>query len=129
MSKKSQGITYERELIHMFWDEDWAAFRAAGSGAMKYPCPDIIAGDASRKVAIEVKKTKKDRKYFTSEEVDALEIFSGNFGAESWVGVRFHRGSWYFVPVHDLDETPKNYVVSKEKAERSGLMFDELVSL
>lgn len=129
MSKKSQGISYERELIHLFWDEEWAAFRAAGSGAMKYPCPDIIAGNARRKLSLEVKKTKKNRKYFTSDEVAALEEFSGRFGAEAWVGVRFHRGDWVFLPVHDLDETPKNYVVSEEKAEMAGLSFDDLISL
>lgn len=129
MSKKSQGISYERELIHLFWDEDWAAFRAAGSGAMKYPCPDIIAGNARRKLSLEVKKTKKDRKYFKSDEVAALDEFSSRFGAESWVGVRFHRGSWHFIPIHDLEETPKNYVVSKEHAERAGLSFEDLISL
>lgn len=129
MSKKSKGISYERELIHLFWDEDWAAFRAAGSGSIKYPCPDVIAGDARRKLALEVKKTKKERKYFKSEEVDALQEFGSRFGAEAWVGVRFHRTPWMFLPIHDLEETPKNYVVRKEQADLSGFQFEELISM
>lgn len=129
MSRKSRGIAAERELIHQFWDEGWAAFRAAGSGSMKYPCPDVIAGHAGRKLSLEVKKTKKNRKYFTAEEVKALNVFSDKFGSESWVGVRFYRTPWFFLPTHDLDETPKNFVVSKAAAERKGFTFQELISI
>ena len=35
VSKKSKGISAERELIHKFWGTGWAAVRVAGRGAIK----------------------------------------------------------------------------------------------
>lgn len=128
MSRKSQGTAAERELVHLFWDREWAAFRAAGSGSTKYPCPDIIAGNAARKLALEVKKTSKERQYFKAKEVKALHVFSNMFGSECWVGVRFYATPWTFIHVDDLEETPKNYVVSKELAETKGVTIDQLVT-
>ena len=55
MVGKKKGINAERELIHMFWAEKWAAIRVAGSGSSKYPSPDILAGNNLRKLAIECK--------------------------------------------------------------------------
>lgn len=46
MSHKSKGINAEREIIHLFWSmPGWTACRVAGSGSMKYPSPDVIAGN------------------------------------------------------------------------------------
>lgn len=127
MSRKSQGTRAERELVHAFWDREWAAFRAAGSGSTKYPCPDIIAGNAARKLALEVKKTSKERQYFSSKEVKALRVFSKMFGAECWVGVRFYAEPWMFVHVDDLDETRKNYVAPKKLCKSKGVTIDQLI--
>jgi Holliday junction resolvase len=63
----------------------------AGSGSSKYPSPDILAGNNSRKTAIECKASKSAAKYFTKEEISALKEFSTLFGAEPWVAVRFDR--------------------------------------
>ena len=63
MSRKSKGINAERELIHLFWKTNsWTAVRIAGSGSSKYPCPDILAANISRKIAIEAKSTKDKNK-------------------------------------------------------------------
>ena len=64
MSFKSKGINGERELVHMFWNRGWACLRIAGSGSSKYPSPDILAGNKLRKLAIECKITKDQKKYF-----------------------------------------------------------------
>jgi len=75
MSRKSKGISAERDLLHKFWAAGWACLRAAGSGSMKYPCVDLIAGNKLRKLAIECKTSKNTIKYFSKEDIDQLKAF------------------------------------------------------
>jgi Holliday junction resolvase len=125
-NRKSKGTKAERDLIHMFWDAGWAAFRAAGSGSMPVPCPDVIAGNIVRKLAIEVKVTADTTKYFTAEEINDLIKFSQTFGAEPWLGIKFDREGWHFVNPEDLKKTEKNYSVKLEVAKDKGLSFEQL---
>ena len=101
--------------------------RAAGSGAIQYPSPDVVAGNNLRKVAIECKLTADKSKYFPIEEINALVYFAEKFGAEPWIAVRFLRHPWYFFTIDDMEQTEKNYVVNLELAQRRGLSFEELV--
>lgn len=127
MSTKSRGISAERDLIHRFNEAGWVAFRAAGSGSSHYPCPDVIAGNNLRKLAIEVKLTTATRQYFTKQEVADLRFFGERFGAEAWVAIKFFRRPWLFLSIEDLIETPKAFVASLEVAERRGCSFAELL--
>ncbi|MFC1690947.1 Holliday junction resolvase Hjc [Nanoarchaeota archaeon] len=134
MNKKSKGTNAERELIHMLWAEGFACMRAPSSGAIKYPCPDIIAGNLIRKLAIECKATRNAKQYLTKKEIGELKEFSLIFGTESWVGVRFDKSvddnSWYFMNLEDLDKTEgENFVISLDSAKRKGLLFEELVEI
>lgn len=128
MSRKSKGINAERELIHMFWKNGWAAVRVAGSGANKYPSPDILAAKSARKLAIEAKTTKDDVKYFTKEEISQILTFSSIFGAEAWLALKFKGYDWFFMSLEDIKATGSCYAVSAELAQRRGLLFKELVS-
>lgn len=127
MSTKSRGSQGERELVHKFWAAGWAAFRAAGSGSVKYDVPDVIAGNAARKVGVEAKVTTEMTKYFTKEEVESLQGFCTRFGCEALVAVRFFRKPWRFIALEDLRKTPASYVISQEDSEKKGLTFEELV--
>jgi len=129
MSTKSRGTNAERDLVHKFWAANWACFRAAGSGSSKHPTPDLIAGNNRRKLAIEVKLTTEDKKYFTREEIDDLKLFGDMFGAESWVAIKFFKEPWIFMHLEDLEETGKHYVASMQVAKRRGLSFEEITSL
>ena len=51
-TRKARGSAAERELVHKFWDAGWAAFRAPASGSMDYEIPDVIAGNAQRKLEL-----------------------------------------------------------------------------
>lgn len=128
MNRKAKGTNAERELLHMFWDSgDWIAMRAPSSGAIKYPCPDLLVGNLSRKLAIECKITKNTKQYLTNKEVLELKEFSKIFGAEPWVAVKFSNVNWFFLNIDDLDETEgKNYVITIQSAKRKGLLFEEL---
>ena len=128
MSRKSKGINAERELIHLFWQtKDWAACRIAGSGSIKYPSADVLASNAKRKLAIEAKITKDQSKYFSLEELDQLKEFSRIFGAEPWIAIKFHKTSWFFISIEDLDETKKSFFITEKQAHMKGLSFDEFI--
>lgn len=131
MGIKNRGINAERELLHRFWSSGWVAMRAPGSGCIKYPCPDLLVGNALRKLAIECKTTTSDKQYLSSEQMENLRIFSRIFSAESWVAIRFdriERKEWFFISLEDMKETKgSNYVVSIETARNKGLLFDEVI--
>lgn len=127
MSCKSKGINAERELIHLFWANGWTAIRVAGSGSSRYPSPDILAGNVIRKLALEAKITKDKSKYFDKEEIGQLMEFSKNFGAESWIAVKFKGQEWLFLALEDLKSTDNGFVISAESAKIKGLSFEELI--
>ena len=64
MNRKAKGTKGERELVKFFNESGWACLRAPGSGSSRYPSPDIIAANAIRRIAIECKVTKNNKKYF-----------------------------------------------------------------
>ncbi len=127
MNTKAKGTAGERELVKFFNDFGWGCIRIAGSGSSRYPSPDILAGNAIRRLAIECKVTKDKNKYFQPDEVEQLRTFSQNFGAEAWVGIKFSREPWYFLMLEDLENTGANFSVSVELAKRRGLTKEELL--
>ena len=128
MSLKSKGINAERELVHMFWSKEWACLRIAGSGSNRYPSPDVLVGNKLRRLAIECKTTKDQKKYFEKKEIEALKKFADVFGAEPWIAVKFKSHEWYFISTEDLKETEKGFMASTETAKSRGLLFEELIS-
>jgi len=128
MSLKSKGIKAERELIHMFWNNKWSAVRVAGSGNTQFPSPDILAGNASRRLAIEAKVTKTKYKHFPADEINQLKEFSEKFGAEPWIAIKFNRDNWYFLSLNTLKTTiSTNYSISIQLAKKHGLAFSDLI--
>lgn len=127
LNRKAKGTRGERELIRIFNERGWSAIRAAGSGSSRYPSPDILAGNAIRRLAIECKVTKDQKKYLTSEEIEQLRVFSQRFGAESWIGVHFPGEEWYFLMLEDLEQTGSSFAASLELARRRGLTVKELL--
>jgi len=128
MNRKSKGINAEREIIHAFWKmPGWTACRVAGSGSMRYPAPDIIAGNATRKLAIECKSTKSKYQYFEKEEIKQLLLYSEMFAAEPWIAIRFDRDKFYFLRVKDLKQTKNKYVVDISLAKDKGFLIEYII--
>jgi len=123
MSKR-KGSNAERDLIKLFWSIGWAAVRVAGSGSMHFPSPDLLVGNKIRRLAIEAKITKENKKYFSKEEVKQLLVFSSFYGAESWLAIKFPNKNWAFVNPEDLERTKENFVYSSNS--HKGLSFEEL---
>jgi Holliday junction resolvase len=128
MNRKSKGSNAERELVKMFWECGWAAVRVAGSGSSHFPNPDVLAGNISRKVAVECKTIHQIKKYLSGADVAQIQEFSKAFGAEPWIGIRFDSDKWYFLAIEDIEKTAENnFVISMQLAKRRGLIFSEFV--
>jgi holliday junction resolvase Hjr len=124
---KIKGSNAERDLIRLFWEQGWAAIRSAGSGSMHFPSPDILAGNKIRRIAVEVKTTKDNRKYFLAQEIKQLINFAGYFGAEPWIAIKFPKTEWLFVNPEDLERTKENYCFSKNNSRC--LSFQEVIGI
>ena len=129
MNTKAKGTKGERELVKVFNENDWVCIRAAGSGSSRYPSPDVLAGNAMRRVAIECKVTAETKKYLLDEEIEQLRTFANKFGAEAWIGVRFPSEPWYFFMLEDIEQTGKSWAISLELAKRKGLKIEELLGV
>ncbi|MAE43013.1 Holliday junction resolvase [Candidatus Woesearchaeota archaeon] len=129
MSLKSKGINAERQLVHMFWAKNWACLRIAGSGSSRYPSPDILVSNKLRRLAIECKITKEQKKYFEKKGIISLKKFADVFGAEPWIAVKFKSHDWFFVSLDDLTETDKCFVIDAKKAKTKGLLFEEIIEI
>ena len=108
---KAKGSNAERELVTMLWGAGVACVRAAGSGVTKFYCPDVIASNGLRVLAIECKSTKHKYQYFDPEQVRQLNEFARIFKAEPWLAVKFSN-EWKFFRPEDLKETGKALVVT-----------------
>ena len=127
MSMKSKGTKGERDLVRRFWDNGWAAIRSPGSGSSRLPSPDIIAGTKNRKIVIEAKITKENKKYFGIDEIQQIREFGAVFGAEPWVAIKFQGEDWLFVNLEDLDSTGQSFAIDKDKAIMKGLLLEEVI--
>jgi len=127
---KQKGTSAERELIHMFWKENIAAARIAGSGSMKLPLPDLIAGKNNKIVAIECKITKFNSVYLSEKEVYELEKFSMIMGAMPIVAVKINKKGWFFMHTNSLTKTDKAYVFNMNNISegKNTLNFEKIVS-
>ncbi|MBS3165770.1 Holliday junction resolvase [Candidatus Woesearchaeota archaeon] len=127
VNRKAKGTKGERELVKIFNENGWSCIRSAGSGSQQYPSPDLLAGNAIRRLAIECKVTADKKKYLTQEDVDQLNEFSLKFGAEAWLGVRFPGEPWYFLMLEDLQKTGVSWSISLEMAKMKGLTVEDLM--
>ena len=129
INRKAKGSKGERELVKFFNENGFSCIRAAGSGSSQYPSPDLLAGNAIRRLAIECKVTKEKKKYFQGAEIEQLNIFSKNFGAEAWIAIKFPNEDWFFLIPEDLENTGKCWLASLEKSKLRGLNKEELLHL
>lgn len=111
---KNKGSRFERDLIEELWKHGFAAVRVAGSGVSHFPCPDIVAGNGKKFLAIEVKMRASLPLYMSEEEVEKLRKFSEVFGAEEIIALKLPRKKWKFFRIKDLGETNKGYRVDEE---------------
>jgi len=124
-----KGSREERDLVKLLWDNGFAAMRApASGGATKKPLPDVIAGNGSIYLAIEVKTTSRDRIYIDSRKMNGLKEFSDTFGARPYIGIKFKYRDWIFLSPEDLEVTrAENYRLDLDIALERGRDIHEIL--
>ncbi len=128
MKSKAKGTLYERELFHMFWNNNFGAIRSAGSGSTPLPAPDILAGNQERLLAIECKAIKTKSKHFKKEEVEQLQNFSQIINATPIIAMRFDNNGWFFLNANNLNPNKKgNYTITFDLCQKQGIKFKELI--
>ncbi|MFB6152724.1 MAG: Holliday junction resolvase Hjc [Halodesulfurarchaeum sp.] len=123
-----KGERRERELVNRLDEAGFAVMRAPASGsATERDLPDVLAGNGDRFYAIEAKSSGGDPIYLDGAEVEALQFFAANFGAEPRIGVRFDEEAWAFFDPDDLHVTDGgNYRVKLGTAIAEGEDIPEL---
>ncbi|MFH1835478.1 MAG: Holliday junction resolvase Hjc [Methanobacteriota archaeon] len=96
-----KGADFERKLVSLFWENGWAAIRAAGSGTTKYPVPDVIAVKGSEIIIVECKTTGKEKLYL-KDAVQGLKKFAYISGARAYISVKFDREKPRFYDICEL---------------------------
>ena len=128
MAGYAKGAKAERELIEMFWNNGYAAMRAAGSGISRLPSVDVIAGNGKKTFAVECKAIKSGYVYLEKEEIVKLLTFSQKFGAMPYVAVRFAKDDWSFLHAGKIQTTGTGkFKITRKIAEESGKSFEKLV--
>lgn len=117
-----KGERRERELVNLLDEIGFAVMRAPASGsATDRELPDVLAGDGGRMFAIEAKSSSGNPIYLEKAEVEALQYFAANFGAQARIGVRFDQHDWNFFDPDELYRTEGgNYRVKRETALADG---------
>ena len=122
MGKYSKGADYERELIQLFKNKNFAAVRVAGSGRARMEQPDILASNGEIILGIESKYSGSDYKTIVKEEVNALVTFCKQFGCIPVLAFRFPHTEWKFMII----ETMINENVSIKKT-TTLMTMDEII--
>ena len=129
MASYAKGANAERELIEMFWNNGYAAMRAAGSGVSRFPSADVIASNGEKTFAIESKAIKSGYVYLERDEIVKLLEFSQKFGARPYVAVKIKKDDWTFLPAGKIIATESgNFSITKKSAKENGILFENLIS-
>ena len=124
---KRKGTRAERELLHLFWENNFACMRSAGSGNTTMPSPDLIAGNKNNLLAIECKSTKGNSRNLQKEEIEQLITFSDLIAAKPILAMRFDNNGWFFLNAKKTLKNKKgNYTITLNLCKKQGINFQEL---
>ncbi len=129
MGSKEKGTRYERELLHMFYDNGFMPVRIAGSGSVSIPSVDLLVGKKGLVFAIECKSVRGKSKYVEKEKIEQLKFFADMFGATPLLGIRFDRIGWFFMNMKHLKDTGNGFSVNLELANEKGIKFEHLLDM
>lgn len=90
MNRYAKGANFERKIVSDFWAHGWAALRAAGSGTVSFPVPDVIGIKDRRVIVVECKTTKKDR-LSLKKNITELSKFLDICGGEAYIAIKFYK--------------------------------------
>ncbi len=101
-----KGYEFERALKHKLESDGWVVIRSGGSKK-----PDLVCARNGKILVIECKATAADIIYLEKEEVRHLEKVAQAFGGECVYYVKKNNAGWRLVPITELVEAEKNFVL------------------
>ncbi len=101
-----KGYKFERELKLKLESDGWSVIRSGGSKK-----PDLVCARNGKILIIECKSTASDIIYLEKEEVLHLEKVAEAFGGECAYCVKRDNSGWRLVPITELVEAEKNFVL------------------
>ncbi|OYT42097.1 MAG: hypothetical protein B6U86_01005 [Candidatus Altiarchaeales archaeon ex4484_43] len=110
MTNYQKGARFERDIVNELWEHGWAAIRAAGSGTVGFPVPDVIGIKDRKVIVIECKATRKD-KINLKKAALSLKKLSDISKARAYIAVKFYKKRPRFFDIETLISRG-NYSVS-----------------
>ena len=101
-----KGYAFERALKLKLESDGWTVIRSGGSKK-----PDLVCARQGKILIIECKSTASDIIYLDKEEVRNLEKVAEEFGGECAYCVKLDNAGWRLVPISELVEADKNFVL------------------
>ncbi len=106
MHTYKKGYAFERALKIHLESDGWTVIRSGGSKK-----PDLVCARNGKILIIECKSTASDIIYLDKVEVRHLEKVAEEFGGECVYCVKRDNSGWRLVPITELVEADKNFVL------------------
>jgi len=121
----AKGARGERELINIFHGKGFSVIRAAGSGVNALS-PDMLVFRKGIQYAFECKAWDSGSLGIEREKFKALKEWEENTGITTFIAWRINRVGWRFIYLSELEENPKSYTVTMNKALAIDRSLDKL---
>ncbi len=126
MAHYNRGASAERELFQKLWNLGFAVVRAAGSGKMPLPSPDLIALGKGRKIAIECKYYRSKYLHISKQQFEDLLHWGELADSEVIIAWKIPRKGWFFLKPEQFRATAKNYAINKDYAMQNFMSLETL---
>ena len=127
-SRKRLGSDAERELCHIFINNNFRVVRVAGSGTLTNAECDLIVAGKQKAYCIESKSTKKGGVYIPKDRMIKFIKFAEDTNFTPFVALRFRREDWIFVKPEQFNSEGMTYGITLKKAKQEGLCFEACFS-
>ncbi|MBN1160042.1 MAG: Holliday junction resolvase [Candidatus Diapherotrites archaeon] len=126
MARYNKGANAERELLHLLWKNGFAVVRAAGSGGITVPCPDVMAIKGDKKIVIECKAWGAQNLSIKKSQIDDLVEFASRAQSPLIIAWKITGKGWQFLNIRDFNKTEKFYTINQKNAFEKAISHDIL---
>jgi len=122
---KLRGFEKERELCHIFINNNYRVVRIAASGCLTNADCDVIAANKKFTYCIEAKSTIKSSVSIKKESMNKFIQFSKDTNFTPVIALRFKREKWIFINPEQLDYSGTTASIGLQRAKKEGKYFKE----
>ena len=127
MARYNKGANAERELLHLLWKNGFAVVRAAGSGGITVPCPDVMAIKGEKKIVIECKAWGANNLAIKRNQIDELVEFAARAHSPLIIAWKITGKGWHFLNIKDFNQSEKFYTINQKTAFEKAIPQDILL--